>query len=306
MRFFALLLVFAGLAPAAPATVTTILGTGAPGFSETQVNNPYGLEIGPDGGLYFCDLDNQRIRRFDLKTRHVTNIAGNGQRGYTGDGGPALDAALNMPHELRFDAKGDIYIAERDNHVIRRVDMKTHLIATVAGTGTAGYGGDGGPGVKAQLRQPHSIFFAGDDILLICDLGNQKIRSLNTATGVIEAYDLTGEELKGPRTLSAAPDGDLFLALREGNSILRIDTKSHTARRIAKDAKLAGPKGLAWDPAGILYVADTESHAIRAIDLRTEAISPVLEGLKRPHGVYFSEGTLYLTDSENHKMLTLR
>src|SRR3954468_9430150 len=100
---------------AAPSTVTTIVGSGSPGFSDTQVNNPYGMALGPDGGLYFCDLDNQRIRRLDLKTRTLTTVAGNGQKGYQGDGGPAKDASLNMPHEVRFDAKGDLYIAERDN-----------------------------------------------------------------------------------------------------------------------------------------------------------------------------------------------
>src|SRR5438876_10452827 len=113
--------------------VTTLIGTGVGGYSDSQVNNPYGLVIGPDGALYFCDLDNQRIRRLDLKTRRMTTMAGNGQRGYVGDGGPALQASLNMPHEIRFDREGNLYIAERDNHVIRRVDGKTGIISTVAG-----------------------------------------------------------------------------------------------------------------------------------------------------------------------------
>ncbi|HYV61835.1 MAG TPA: hypothetical protein VE958_04130, partial [Bryobacteraceae bacterium] len=97
------------------ATVTTLIGTGKPGFSDTEVNNPYGLAIGPDGALYFCDLDNSRIRKIDLTTKRLTTIAGNGQKAYKGDGGPAVEAALNMPHELLFDAQGDLYIAERDN-----------------------------------------------------------------------------------------------------------------------------------------------------------------------------------------------
>src|ERR1700759_3610210 len=79
-------------ANARAATVTNLIGTGMPGFSDTQVNNPYGMAIGPDGGLYFCEVDNQRIRRMDLKTKQVTTVAGNGQKGYTGDGGPAKDA----------------------------------------------------------------------------------------------------------------------------------------------------------------------------------------------------------------------
>ena len=89
-------------------------------------------------------------------------IAGTGERGYRGDGGPAVDAALNMPHELRFDSQGQLYVAERDNHVIRKINFKTGLISTVAGTGVAGFSGDGGLATKAQLRQPHSIVFDRD------------------------------------------------------------------------------------------------------------------------------------------------
>src|SRR5579864_6847793 len=148
--------------PSRAATVTTLIGTGKGGFSGTEVNNPYGLAIGPDGALYFCDLDNSRIRRIDLSTRKVATIAGNGQKGYKGDGGPAVEASLNMPHELLFDAKGDLYIAERDNHVIRKVDMKTGIISTAAGTGMRGFAGDGGPGVQAQFNQPHSIVLDRD------------------------------------------------------------------------------------------------------------------------------------------------
>jgi streptogramin lyase len=127
-------------------TITTLIGNGIPGFSETQVNNPYGMIIGPDGALYFCDLDNQRIRRLDLRTRRVATIAGNGDKGYRGDGGPAVAASLTMPHEIQFDPSGNLYIAERDNHVIRKVDVKTGIISTVAGTGIPGFSGDGGPG----------------------------------------------------------------------------------------------------------------------------------------------------------------
>src|SRR6188474_396490 len=126
------LLIVLGSPPAwaAKASVTTLIGRGAAGYSDQQVNNPYGLVIGPDRALYFCDLDNQRIRRFDLTTRRTTAIAGNGARGYAGDGARAADASLNMPHEIQFDAGGHLYIAERDNHVIRRVDAKTGTIST--------------------------------------------------------------------------------------------------------------------------------------------------------------------------------
>ena len=91
------------------------------------------------------------------------------------------------------DAAGNLFIAERDNHVIRKVDMKSGVISTVAGTGTAGFSGDGGPAVKAQLRQPHSIVLDRDGTILICDIGNQRIRRLHLDTGTIETYAGTGE-----------------------------------------------------------------------------------------------------------------
>jgi streptogramin lyase len=333
---------------AAPSIVTTLVGTGVGGFSETQVNNPYGLVIGPDGALYFCDLDNQRIRRLDLSTKKMTTIAGNGEKGYSGDGGPATAASLNMPHELRFDAKGDIYVAERDNHVIRRIDMKSGVISTVAGTGKPGFGGDGGPGTSAQLRQPHAILIDRDGTLLICDLGNQRIRRLHLDTGIIETYAGTGTAsptpdgaavagtpLNGPRTMALAPNGDIFLTLREGNAVLRIDRATQTFHRVAGtgeqgysgdggpalQAKLGGPKGIALAPDGRIFLADTENHVIRAIDPATGVISTIIgtgvrgDGpeadplqcrMSRPHGVFFAGGTLYVSDSEAHRIRTLR
>jgi sugar lactone lactonase YvrE len=199
------------------------------------VNNPYGLVTGPDRALYFCDLDNQRIRRLDLKTRRTTAVAGNGQRAYGGDGGAATAAALNMPHEIQFDSAGNMYIAERDNHVVRKVEAKTGIISTFAGTGMPGFSGDGGPAARAQLRQPHSIAVNPSGKLLICDIGNHRIRQVDFSTGMIDTYGGTGERLptpdgapvktaplNGPRTMSFDRDGNLYLALREGNAIYRI------------------------------------------------------------------------------------
>lgn len=330
------------------ATIATLAGTGAGGFSEIQVNNPYGLVIGPDGALYFCDLDNQRIRRLDLKTRRLTTVAGNGTRGYAGDGGPALAAALNMPHEIQFDRARNLYIAERDNHVVRKVDAKRGVISTVAGTGVAGFSGDGGSGAKAQLRQPHSILIDRDGSLLICDIGNHRIRRLRLDTGVIDTYAGTGERLptpdgalvngtplNGPRTFAMAPNGDLYLALREGNAIYRIDRRTETLHLVAGTgvqgysgdggsaltATLGGPKGLAYGKGDILYIADTENHVVRGIDLKTGIIRTVAgtgergdgpEGdprrckLARPHGVLAVQATLYVADSEAHRIRVVR
>ena len=342
----------AALAPtpawAAKVSVATLIGTGSPGYSDQQVNNPYGLVIGPDRALYFCDLDNQRIRRLDLKTRRTTTVAGNGQKAYLGDEGPATDASLNMPHEVQFDSDRNLYIAERDNHVIRRVDAKSGVISTFAGTGSPGFSGDGGSATRAQLRQPHSI--AVDPHrrrLLICDIGNNRVREVDLGTNIIESFGGTGERqptpdgarlrgtpLNGPRTIVFDRAGNLYLALREGNAIYRVDAKALTIHHVAgtgeqgysgdggqaRAAKLAGPKGLAWSRES-LYVADTESHVIRKIDLKTGIILTVLGtgqrgdgpepdplrcSLSRPHGVLVdNRGVLYVGDSEAHRIRTV-
>ena len=337
-------------------TTVTIAGTGTAGFSgdggpgtKAEVNNPYGLVIGLDGALYFCEIGNHRVRRLDLKTNRISTVAGSGQKGYAGDGGPALSAVMNEPYEVRFDRAGNMFIAEMQNHVVRRVDARTHVITTVAGTGVAGFSGDGGPAAKAQLRQPHSIAFDAQGRLLICDIGNHRIRRVDLESGIIETWAGTGEKkptpdgaplagtpLNGPRAITVDPDGNLYLVLREGNAVYRIDPKAGRIFHLAgtgetgytgdggpaKAAKLSGPKGIAWAPGGSLYLADTESHTIRRIDLKSGIIATVVgtgqrgdgpDGdarqcrLARPHGIFVSaSGAVYISDSESHRVRTLR
>jgi hypothetical protein len=126
-----------------------IAGTGQPGFSgdngpakKAEINNPYGLTIGPKEELYFCDMSNHRVRKIDSHGI-ITTVAGNGQKGWSGDGGPALQASLNEPYEIRFDRGGNMYFVEMQNHLIRRVDVKAGVISTIAGKGKPGFAGDG-------------------------------------------------------------------------------------------------------------------------------------------------------------------
>ncbi len=339
--------------PAEQAQIRSIAGTGVAGSADgadaisSQVNNPYGVVVGPDGALYFCDLDNSRIRRLDFRTRKLSTVAGNGHKGYSGDGGPALEGSLNMPHEVRFDAAGNLFIVERDNHVVRRVDAKSKVMTTLAGTGTAGFGGDGGPAARAQLNQPHSIAFDAQGDLLICDIRNSRIRRVDMKTGRIDTFagtgnreatpdeaPLDGAPLNGPRSMDSDPAGNLYLVLREGNALFKIDGRRKLLKRIAGtgqngysgdggpglSARFAGPKGVAFAADQSLYVADTENHVIRRLDLKTGVISTVagtgergagIDGdplkckLSRPHGVFFDKGSLYIGDSENHAIRLL-
>jgi streptogramin lyase len=343
------------LTAAAGKTIRTIAGTGQSGYSgdgglgtKAQVANPYGLTLGPDGALYICEEDGHRIRRLDMKTGVISTVAGTGEPGYSGDGGPALEAKLNEPYEVRFDSDGNMFFVEMRNNLVRRVDAKTRIISTVAGTGEPGFSGDGGPAKQAQFRQPHSIALDGKGFLFVADIGNHRVRRVNLAAGTIETFAGTGEKtatpdgaavrgtpLNGPRAIAFDRKGDMFLALREGNMVFRIDMAKLTLHHIAgtgeqgysgeggaaKTAKLSGPKGIEVGPDGGVYIADTESHTIRRIDLATGVITtvagdgavhdgpdgdPLQCGLARPHGIFVDgDGRVYIGDSENHRVRVL-
>lgn len=346
------------LLSAADAQITTLAGTGVPGFSgddgvasEAQINNPFGVELGPDGDIYFCDTGNHAVRKIDRQTGVITTIAGTGgEKGYSGDGGPAREARLFEPYELRFDGDGNLFFVEMQNHVLRRVDAKTGTISTVAGTGKAGFGGDGGAATGAMLDRPHSIALDRRGNLYICDIGNHRIRKVDVETGRISTFCGTGKKegpadgarispetpLKGPRALAIDAEGNLWLALREGNQVVRLDLQSglihHLAGTgkagfsgnggLAREATLSGPKGIVIDDRRqLVYFADTESHSVRAIDLSTDPPTlsliagtgkkgdgpdgdPLKCGMARPHGVGLDpeSGELFIGDSESHRL----
>ena len=295
-------------------TVRTIAGTGVAGFESegaisnlaqtTRVNNPYGIIVGPDSALYFCEVDSGRVRRLDMNTRLLSTVAGNGEKAYRGDGGLALDASFSAPHEIRFDTHGNLYIVSRDSHSVRRIDKSSGLVSTVAGTGEPGFSGDSGLAKAAQLRQPHSIAFDARGDLLICDIGNSRLRRIDMSSGIISTLSGTGERtttpdsgpiagtpLLGPRSIDTDADGNAYLVLREGNAVFRLDIASNRLQRIAGtgnrgyagdsgaaiNATFNGPKGIAYSAQDhSLYIVDTENHVIRRMSLNTGIVDTVL------------------------------
>lgn len=355
---FATLLLY-GLTCASAADIETIAGTGqtADGGSggvamKTSIGNPFGVEVGPDRALYITEVSNHRVRRLDFKTGNLTTVAGNGQKGYSGDGGPATEAALNEPYEVRFDGQGNMYFVEMQNHLIRKVDAQGR-ISTVAGAGKPGYGGDGGPALAAQFRNPHSIALDGRGGLYVADIGNHRIRRIDLAKGTIDSIAGNGEKelpkdgesskdrpILGPRALFIS-GRTMWVALREGNSVWKLDLDAGTLHHVAgtgkkgfeppgdgpaKQATFNGPKGIALGPqANLVYVADTENQAIRVIDTAADTIrtiagsGPDARGyggdggpatkckLNRPHGICVGpDGTVYIGDSENHRVRAVR
>lgn len=349
-----------GLAYCPPATaaepmIETIAGTGqfTDGGSSgkalaTNIGNPYGVEVGPDGALYICEISNHRVRRLDLKTRELTTVAGNGKKGYSGDGGPATEATLNEPYEVRFDVQGNMFFVEMQNHLVRRVDAKTGIISTVAGTGKPGYGGDGGPALKAEFKQPHSIAIDPQGGIFIADIANHRVRRVDTKTGNVVSIAGNGEKrlptdgqrakdnpILGPRALFLTGE-TLWIALREGNSVWKLELTAGTLHHVAgtgkkgysgdggpaRQATFNGPKGIAVGPAPFdIFVADTENQVIRRIEQRSGLIhtfagsGPHARGfagdggpatqasMDRPHGVCVGpDGTVYIGDSETHRV----
>jgi streptogramin lyase len=333
-------------------TIETVAGTGEAGnngnrgvATEINVGDPFGVEIGPDGALYVTEVRNHRVRRVDLRTGKITTVAGNGRQGYSGDGGPATEASLDEPYEVRFDEEGNMFFVEMRNHIVRRVDAETKIITTVAGTGQAGYSGDGGPATKAAFKVPHSIALDGRGGLYVADIGNHRIRKIDLATGVVrsiagsekrelpvDGQTALGHPILGPRALFIDA-GTMWIALREGHSIWRMNLGEGRLRHVAgtgekgydgdggpaKSATFNGPKGIAIGPDGSVFVVDTENQAIRRIDPATGAISTVAGNgerggggdggpataaqLARPHGICVGDdGAIYIGDTLNHRV----
>ena len=219
--------------------IRTVVGTGVGGFNgdglqgtATRISRPKAVLVTATH-LWISDGDNHRIRRMDLATRVVTTVVGTGVGGYAGDGGPATRARIRAPRAIELDDAGVLYIADSKNNRIRRVGTDG-VITTVAGTGVAGFGGDGGPAIRARLNVPRGLTVAGG-VLYIADSDNSRVRRVDLSTGVITT--LAGD---GVRRFA----GDGGPAIR---------------------ASLRNPRGLSFDDRGRLLVADTMNNRIRVI-----------------------------------------
>ncbi len=283
----------------------------------TAARNPYGLVIGPDGALYICEIDAHHVTRLDLKT-----------------GAKTVAGTFEQPYEIRFDRGRNMFVADMPSHVVQRIDAVTRTVTTIAGTGNPGFSGDGGPANAAELKQPHSIAFDRQGGLLICDIGNNRIRRVDLSSGVIDTLPSGDPPLRGPRAIAFDGSWNMYIALREGNAVYRVDAATHQIAKFAGtgekgysgdgesalNAKLNGPKGVACGPDGNVYIADTENHAIRRVDAKGTITTVLGTGergdgpdgdplkckLSRPHGIFVAgDGTVYVGDSESNKVRVL-
>ncbi len=276
-------------------TITTVVGMGETGYGgdgklavEAYLNWPIGVTVDGSGNVYFADSQNHRIRKVDTSGT-VTTFAGTGERGYSGDGGPPVDAQLNNPSGVAVDGDGNLYIADQDNRRVRRVDAGGP-ITTVAGTGQYGSSGDGGLAANARLVSPSSVAVDGTGKLYIADSANHRIRRVD-AGGTITTLAGNGEEgysgdggpavdaqLDFPSGVTVDGDGNLYIADGDNHRIRKVDTsgtittfagngkRGHSGDGPAVVARLHRPEGVAVDGAGNLYIADASNFRIRRVD----------------------------------------
>jgi sugar lactone lactonase YvrE len=300
-------------------TITTAVGTGEKGFAgdggpaaRALLNGPFDVAFDRAGNLYFSDTFNHRIRRVDAATGIITTVAGNGEAGFSGDGGPAVAAALNEPYGVVVDRAGNVYTADRLNRRVRRIDAASGIITTLAGTGEAAYSGDGGPAAQAGLAEPNGLAFdPGETRLFIADVADHRVRVVDLASGIIDTFAGIGmaehggdgapareARIFGARAVKVAPDGTVYILERQGSSLRAVDPATGLIQTIAGTtgrgysgdggpavaAVFDAPKEMALDRDGGLLIVDTENHAIRLIERAGGTVTTVAGGRRGGHG----------------------
>jgi sugar lactone lactonase YvrE len=254
---------------------------------------PNGLALDDNGDLYISDIGAHRVLKLDRKGR-LTLIAGTGEGGFGGDGGPATEARLFAPHDLAFDSKGALLIADTYNHRIRRID-RHGTITTVAGDGKAAYSGDGGPATQASLNTPQGVAFDGEGALLIADTFNHVVRRVDrdgkiaTFAGTVPGHGGDGGDAKKAQinltmAVAVAPDGAVYISDAANSRIRRVSPDGLIQTVVgygpAQDtygggfagdggppdkAKIFSATDLKFDAAGALYISDSGNNRIRLI-----------------------------------------
>jgi sugar lactone lactonase YvrE len=274
MRVFAILLLSAIPASAAERLVEFVTG----------LHEPFGMDF-LEGKLVLTEFGGHRVLQVDADGK-VTVIAGSGKKGLKD--GAASQAEFNAPHNLAVAPDGMIYVADTLNHCVRKIDPKIGVVQTIAG-GEKGFAGDGGPAKDARFDQAYHVALDGDGKgLLVCDLGNRRIRRIDLKEGTIATVVGNGKKgvpedgakaleapLVDPRAVVADKAGRIWILERSGNALRvvtdgKIRTVAGTGEkglagdgRAAIKAKFDGPKFLWIDPVGDVLIADTENHCIR-------------------------------------------
>jgi uncharacterized protein (TIGR03437 family) len=334
-------------------TITTVAGNGTFGFSgdggpgvNASLDNPTGVAVDSAGNIYIADTANGRIRK--VSGGMITTIAGNSTFGFSGDGGPAASASLNLPAAIAVDSAGNLYIADLANQRIRKVTNGT--ITTVAGNGNRGFSGDGGPATSASISGPAGVAVDPVGNLYIADTGNNRIRKVVSGTIMTIAGNKTpGFSGDGGPATSASLNGPFGMAIDSTDALYIADSSNSRVRKVvagtittlagngnyrfsgdggpATSASLNLPSGVANDSAGNLYIADFLNNRVRkssagtintvagsgpSCSISTALVCGVFSGdggpaanasLNQPFGVALdAAGNLYIADAANNRV----
>jgi len=291
--------------------ITTVAGNGALGYSgdgsaatSAALSDPCGIAVDKFGNLYIAESLNERIRKVNAATGIITTVAGNGTQGYSGDGSAATSAQLDNPNGVAVDAAGNLYIADGNNNRIRKVNVTTGIITTVAGNGNQGYSGDGGAATSAQLAIAYQSGLAVDAAgnIYIADCYNNRIRKVNAATKIIttvagngtQGYSgdggaATSAQLDWPWGVAVDASGNIYIADEVNNRIRKVTAATGIITTVAGNgtwgysgdggaatsAEMSGPTGVALNATGNLYIVDHGSCIIRKVDATTGIITTV-------------------------------
>ena len=278
--------------------ITTVAGNGLPGSTgdggpatSARLKAPEDVFVAASGDLYIADTGNHEIRKVATATGVITTVVGNGSPGSTGDLGLATAARLNSPRGITVASNGDFYIGDRSNNKIRKVTALTGIITTYAGTGTAGYSGDGALATLARLNRPQGIHLASNGDLYIADALNSAIRKVAAVTGIITTYAGTGTagfsgdggaatsaQLNAPEAMHLNSVGDLYIADTVNNRIRRVSSGGTITTVVgtgtagsagdggsATAAQLDTPRGIAIGSNGAYYIGDRNNNKIRKV-----------------------------------------
>lgn len=314
-----------------------------------KVSSPFATGFDKAGTLYFVEMTTNRFGKIQPGGGVVT-LAGTGERGFSGDGGPPEKAQLNGPHHLTVAVDDSVFISDTWNNRVRRFDPKKGVLTTFAGTGEKGFSGDGGPAEKAQFGGIYcAAFDPKGENLYIADLDNRRIRAINAKSRIVSTVAGNGKKgipmdgakatespLVDPRAVAADAKGNVYVLERSGNA-LRVVNARGEIRTVAGNgqkglsgddgdalqATMNGPKHLCVDREGNVLIADTENHVIRKFIPGTGKIvrvagtgkkgkggvgGPALEAeLSQPHGVYVhTDGAIYIADSSNDRIVKVQ
>lgn len=296
VRFSAALCCAAWLAVPATAGGKVVLlaggGDGADGTPavKAKVVQPFAVDFAADGSVLFVEMNGgERLRKI-APDGTLTTLAGTGKKGTPGDDGPADKATFNGMHNLLVHPDGAVYLADTFNHRVRKFDPKANTVEPVAGTGKAGFTGDGDRALKATFKQAICIGFGpGAKTLYVADIGNVRVRAIDLSTGRVDTVAGNGakgvptdgepaasQPLVDPRAVAADAKGNLYI-LERGGHALRVVTPDGKIKTVAGTGKAGkggdggpalkaafnGPKFLWCDAAGSVLIADTENHQIR-------------------------------------------